>query len=62
MICLENLDNSIILKCGHIYNVSCIENWINLKFNNREKITCPLCMQEVVTINLLSIYPIGLHS
>lgn len=44
-ICLESFTESskmLILKCGHVFDYSCIENWLK---NHSNK--CPVCREEI---------------
>ena len=43
IICLEQLDSSIILTCGHIYHKHCVDQMIEYNI-----LTCPLCREEMV--------------
>jgi hypothetical protein len=43
IICLEELEGAIKLKCGHIYHRHCINQMIEYSIH-----LCPLCRQEMV--------------
>jgi len=44
-ICLEeNSENSLVLKCGHIFCKSCIYTWIIHKFYES---SCPMCREPI---------------
>lgn len=43
IICLEVLDGSIILKCGHIYHRHCLDQMLEYNI-----ILCPLCRSNLV--------------
>ena len=42
-------DNIVTLDCGgrHKYHKKCIEGWFNHLLRTNNKLTCPLCVQEV---------------
>ena len=46
-ICLENIDNELILPCNHSFCKVCILTWLNDKCN------CPLCRAEVIAEDIL---------
>ena len=48
-ICLENIINNIQTElCGHIFHISCIEQWLNSRNDEEHKQnTCPECRMVI---------------
>lgn len=42
-ICLDNIENGIILKCKHVLHKECLKEMIESELTN-----CPLCRQDIV--------------
>lgn len=55
-ICLEELDNYIILDCNHIFCINCIQKTCISFIDNFKKQLCPLCRKELNITELKKIY------
>ncbi len=49
-ICLENIKNASITKCGHIFDTKCIEDWCNENYKNQNRINCPVCRTNLIEL------------
>lgn len=46
-VCLEEIENSVILECSHTICLKCIQNLVATeKKNNRTAVSCPTCRSE----------------
>lgn len=45
VICLEDYDKGepMHFRCGHIFHINCILDWITSLFRNNADISCPIC-------------------
>lgn len=53
-ICMDILENPIILECAHIYCGGCLMNWIS-KYRLSNNATCPECRNIIKQENLINI-------
>ena len=53
-ICMDILENPIILECAHIYCGTCLMNWIS-KYRLVDNATCPECRNIIKKENLINI-------
>ena len=55
-ICLDRARKPIVTLCGHLYCSSCIDKWLRVGNETRERPTCPVCKQDT---RLVPIYGRG---
>ena len=58
-ICLDRARKPIVTLCGHLYCSSCIDKWLRVGNETRERPTCPVCKQDT---RLVPIYGRGASS
>lgn len=46
-ICLDNIDEVTITKCGHLFCWDCINESMTMKLNRDEILKCPTCNQQI---------------
>ena len=55
-ICLENTNNYITLKCGHSFDIYCIQMHIYNKYLLDNDIQCPYCRENIDNNTIVSIF------
>jgi hypothetical protein len=43
-------------KYGHVFGEWCIEEWFRIRVKHKERITCPVCREELTKINFEGIH------
>ena len=53
-ICLDDLKEPVVTKCGHLYCWKCLSEWLT-----RGAADCPVCKAAVIESEIVSIYARG---
>lgn len=44
------------LRCGHLYGLSCIKNWITSSKAANRRATCPICHKAIFQNDIVCLY------